>query len=219
MPTAAPILARMLAFDGLTATFGSAVGPCQRDVGLTADDFAGRSMEPHAEVLTGITSVLVQASLFSGVRIGDSGYIAATGSEAATGKLYRVRDRETKNDGDLLRLFLEKVPLVVTADDGTPQDIIAPLPGAFEFITALVSDAQGTPQAGVLVTFTGTGLTFDPETVLTDVDGLASTAPTAELAGEYTALATVFNGVSAAEFDLTLTELVEGGGRGGGGGA
>lgn len=99
MPTSAAHLARMLAFDGLTATFGGVSGPCQKDVGLVAEEFVGRSEENHAKVLTGITSVLVSTDKFKHVRIGDLGTVG--------GCPVKVNDRETKNDGALLRLYLE----------------------------------------------------------------------------------------------------------------
>jgi len=99
-------LDRMLAFDGCTATFGASTGPCQRDVGLSAEDFGGRSHESHANILAGITSVLVKTADFSTVKVGDAGLVVTRDGCA---QAFKVRDREIKTDGKLLRLYLVEV--------------------------------------------------------------------------------------------------------------
>lgn len=100
-------LDRMLAFDGCHAAFGTASGPCQRDIGLSAEDFGGRSQENHANILTGITSILVRTSIFGGVKVGDTGIVTPPEGEA---QAFKVRDREIKTDGKLVRLYLVEVP-------------------------------------------------------------------------------------------------------------
>jgi hypothetical protein len=171
MPTSPAVLAKMLAFDGLTASFGWASGPCQRDLGLVSDDFAGRSTEAHVQVVTGITSVLVRAADFAAVRAGDLGTVCDL---VGNNTVYLVRDRELKNDGALLRLYLQKVASSIAVSSGSGVNHGVGLRTSATPLVAIITDDAGTPVVGAVVNFSGTGFTFASPSAITDGDGLAS---------------------------------------------
>lgn len=213
-PSDPSILAKMLAFDGLTATFGLTTGPCQKDVGLVSDDFAGRTMENHAQVLTSITSIMVRTSDFSDVRVGDVGAVVPSSGD---GSLYSVRDRVTVNDGALLRFYLQQATATIDVESGSEENHGIGIKISTIPLVAIVMDENENPVVGVPVTFTEPGFTFEFPTALTDADGKASSGDYSSVDfGTFTVEATSPAVNGAAEF---IVDFVASAGPGGGGGA
>jgi len=75
-------------------------------------------------------------------------------------------------------------------------------------LVVVVKDANGNPVSGVVVTFSGSGLSFSSSTAITGSNGEASVAVTANASGSLTATASIGGAVSPVTFSLTANPAI-----------
>ena len=98
-------------------------------------------------------------------------------------------------------------PASITASGGGGQTTVYGTPFSNPLM-ATVKDSSGAAVPGATVTFAGTGLSFTPQTVTTDANGVAQVTVSANAAGSFTATASVTGVSTPAMFSLTATKAV-----------